>query len=250
MAISLSPTSGTTAGGTAVTVTGTGGSLATTSSVKFGLANATIVGTPTATTVNVTSPAGSGVAPVTVTTNGGTSAPTNYFYVPQPIKTSISPGSGPAAGGTSVTITGQNLSGATAVNFGGNAGTVTASTAGSITVTSPAGTGTVSVTVTTPGGVVDGVFFTYCATPTVTAPTTAAPATGPEEGGNAIAITGTDLVGTTAITVDGVPAPFVVISATEVDTIVPAGTGTVDIGVTTCGGNVTVTGGYDYIGAP
>ncbi|MGH4023284.1 MAG: IPT/TIG domain-containing protein [Pseudonocardiaceae bacterium] len=250
MAISLSPTSGTTAGGTAVTITGTGGSLVTTSSVKFGLANATIVGTPTATTVNVTSPAGSGVTPVTVTTAGGTSAPANYFYLPQPIKTGISPSSGPAAGGTTVTITGQNLSGATAVNFGATAGTITASTAGSVTVTSPAGTGTVAVTVTTSGGTVDGAFFTYCAVPTVTAPTTATPATGPEEGGNAIAITGTNLIGTTSVSVDDVPAPFVVISDTEVDTIVPSGTGTVDVEVTTCGGAVTVTGGYDYIAAP
>jgi uncharacterized protein (TIGR03437 family) len=93
-------------------------------------------------------------------------------------------------------------------------------------------------------------YFTYCATPTVTAPTTAAPATGPAEGGNAISITGTDLAGTTSVAIDGVPSPFVVISPTEVDTIVPAGTGTVDIAVTTCGGATTVTGGYVYVTAP
>ena len=49
-----------------------------------------------------------------------------------------------------VTITGTNLSGATAVDFGTNAGTITADSAGSITATSPAGTGTVDVTVTNP----------------------------------------------------------------------------------------------------
>ncbi|MGH3795691.1 MAG: IPT/TIG domain-containing protein [Pseudonocardiaceae bacterium] len=251
MAISLSTSSGPTAGGTAVTITGTGGSLVTTSSVKFGLASATIVGTPTATTVDVTSPAGSGVVPVTVTTAGGSSAPVSWFYVPPPIKTGISPSSGLAAGGDTVTITGQNLSAATAVDFGtGNPGTITASGAGSITVTSPAGTGTVSVSVTTPGGTIDGVYFGYCATPTVTAPTTGTPATGSEAGGNAVSITGTNLTGTTAITFGALAAPFVVISATEVDAIVPAGTGTVDVGVTTCGGTATVTGGYTYIAPP
>ena len=49
-----------------------------------------------------------------------------------------------------MTITGTNLSGATAVDFGANAGTITADSAGSVTATSPAGTGTVDVTVTNP----------------------------------------------------------------------------------------------------
>lgn len=37
----------------------------------------------------------------------------------------VSATSGPAAGGTSVTITGSNLSGATRVSFGSTAGTIT-----------------------------------------------------------------------------------------------------------------------------
>ncbi|HWE67012.1 MAG TPA: IPT/TIG domain-containing protein [Acidimicrobiales bacterium] len=67
--------------------------------------------------------------------------------------TSISPTSGLALLGTAVTIVGTHLSGATAVNFGGSPGTITADSATSITVTTPLlGLGTVSVTVTTPGG--------------------------------------------------------------------------------------------------
>jgi hypothetical protein len=70
-----------------------------------------------------------------------------------PCVTSVSPKSGPAAGGTSVTISGINFTGATAVRFGTAAGTgVVVSSATSITATSPAGTGTVNVTVTTPAG--------------------------------------------------------------------------------------------------
>ena len=42
-----------------------------------------------------------------------------------PAVTGISPVSGPGAGGTVVKITGTNLQGATAVDFGGTAATVT-----------------------------------------------------------------------------------------------------------------------------
>ena len=50
-------------------------------------------------------------------------------------------------------MSGTNLSGATAVHFGATAGTsISVDTATSLTVVSPAGTGTVDVTVTTANG--------------------------------------------------------------------------------------------------
>ena len=59
-----------------------------------------------------------------------------------PTVTSISPSAGPLAGGTSVTITGTNLTGATAVNFGGVAGTgVVVNSATSVTAVAPRGGG-------------------------------------------------------------------------------------------------------------
>ena len=69
-----------------------------------------------------------------------------------PTVTSISPTTGPTAGGTSVTITGTNLTGATSVNFGSEAATeVTVVDATTVTATAPSGTaGGVDVTVTTP----------------------------------------------------------------------------------------------------
>jgi len=71
-----------------------------------------------------------------------------------PSITDISPASGSVVGGTSVTITGTNFVGATAVRFGSsNAPTFYVVSASQITATSPAGsTGMVDLTVTTPTG--------------------------------------------------------------------------------------------------
>ncbi len=67
--------------------------------------------------------------------------------------TKIEPSEGPAGGGTSVTITGSNLSGATAVSFGSTAAaSFSVKSPSTITAVSPSGTGTVNVTVTTAEG--------------------------------------------------------------------------------------------------
>lgn len=73
---------------------------------------------------------------------------------PPPTVTAVSPTGGPVAGGTTVSISGTNFSGATAVKFGvNNATSVTVTSATLITCHSPAGSaGVVDVTVVTPGG--------------------------------------------------------------------------------------------------
>jgi YVTN family beta-propeller protein len=75
--------------------------------------------------------------------------------VPVPAVTGISPTTGPLSGGTTVTITGSNFTGATGVSFGGiPAAGFTVNSDTSITAVSPAAAsaGTVDVTVTTPNG--------------------------------------------------------------------------------------------------
>ncbi|MFF2143667.1 IPT/TIG domain-containing protein, partial [Kitasatospora sp. NPDC058190] len=77
-----------------------------------------------------------------------------------PVLASVSPVSG--AAGSVVTLTGSGFTGATAVRFGAVAVTaylVLSDTR--IAATVPAGSGTVQVTVTTPGGTSNGVAFTY-----------------------------------------------------------------------------------------
>ena len=54
--------------------------------------------------------------------------------------------------GTTVTITGTNLTGVTAVKFNGTTAVFTTSTATSVTATVPSGATTGKITVTTPGG--------------------------------------------------------------------------------------------------
>jgi hypothetical protein len=150
----ITPAGGPQTGGTVVTISGanlTGGS------VSFGATAATSVSCA-ASSCTATSPAGTGTVNVTVTTTGGTSVTSTadqYTYQaappPVPTVTGITPASGPAAGGTGVTISGTNLTGGS-VSFGTTAATGVTCATSSCTATSPAGTGTVNVTVTTTGG--------------------------------------------------------------------------------------------------
>ncbi|MFF7650560.1 IPT/TIG domain-containing protein [Streptomyces sp. NPDC007983] len=114
----LSASSGPLAGGNTITITGTG--LSTASSVSFGGTTAT----PTVTSdssISVTVPAGAAVGSVgvSVTTAGGTNNGLSYTYVGVPTVSGFAPTSGPASGGTAVTITGTNLDTTQSVTFGG-----------------------------------------------------------------------------------------------------------------------------------
>ena len=151
----VSPTSGTTLGGTAFIITGT--NLTGATSVTVGGVAATSVVVVSATSITAQTPAGSvGAKSVAVTTASGTATKASAFkyVVPVPTITSIAPTSGTTLGGTTFTITGTNLTGATRVKVNGVAATnVVVVSATSITAKTPKGTaGAKSVTVTTAGG--------------------------------------------------------------------------------------------------
>ena len=247
--IGISPTSGPSAGGTSVTITGN--NLAGATAVKFGGVPGTITASGP-TTIVATSPPGTGTVDVSVTTPAGTSAVTpadRFTYIPPaPTISGFTPTSGPAAGGTSVTITGTNLSGATSVTFGTTAAVITANTAGSITVTSPPGTGLVTLTVTTPGGTVTSTAkFTY--TPPAPTVTSLSPNGGPIAGNATVIITGTNFTGATAVKFGASNATsFNVNSATQITAVTPAGSpGAVDVTVTTPAGTSAVNPADQYI---
>lgn len=166
----VSPNTGTTVGGTSVTLTGT--FLTGATSVTFGGTAATSFNVVNGSTITCTTPAGAaGTASVQVTTPGGTNgANTLFTYVapPPPTLTSVSPAAGATAGGISVTLTGTNFTGASTVTFGGNAATDLIVVNGTtITCTTPASlAGPSSVLVTTPGGTnAANTLFTYAALP-------------------------------------------------------------------------------------
>jgi IPT/TIG domain len=152
----VSPNRGPTSGTTSVKITGTHLSGAT--AVQFGSSPATSFEIKSESEIIAVSPAGSAsVVDVTVTTPGGTSeiVPEDQFsYIAPPIITEVSPKEGPTAGTTTVKITGTNLSGATAVQFGSSPATsFEIKSKSEITAVSPAGSaGVVDVTVTTAGG--------------------------------------------------------------------------------------------------
>ena len=135
----VSPSSGSTAGGTAVTISGT--NFATGAGVTFGATAATNVVVVSSTTITATTPAGSaGAVTVTVTNPGSLSGSlaSGYTYVVTPTVTSVSPNNGPPAGGTSVTITGTNFAAEATVTFGSAAATnVVVMSATQITATTP-----------------------------------------------------------------------------------------------------------------
>ena len=150
---SVSPNSGTTAGGTAVTITGT--NYAAGATVKFGATAATNVVVVSSTSITATTPAGTaGAVTVTVTVGGQSgSLASGFTYVVAPTVSSVSPSSGPVAGGTAVTITGTNYAAGATVKFGATAATNVVVVSGtSITATTPAGSGAVTVTVTNSNG--------------------------------------------------------------------------------------------------
>ena len=77
----------------------------------------------------------------------------SVFRTASPTVTAVTPDVGPAKGGNSVTISGTNFAGVSAVKFGSaNARSFTVSSESSITATPPAGSGTVDVTVATAAG--------------------------------------------------------------------------------------------------
>ncbi|MEV0037948.1 IPT/TIG domain-containing protein [Streptomyces sp. NPDC050804] len=162
---SLSPTSGSTAGGETVTINGTGLSSAT--SVAFG-ANTAVPTVVSDGQITVLAPAGvAGSVGVSVTTAGGTNNGLSYTYVAAPTVTTVTPDEGPTAGGTPVTVAGTGLTTTSGVTFDGTPApfTVISDTAVSA-VTPPGAAGSVDVVVSNDAGsatAVDG--FTYVAGP-------------------------------------------------------------------------------------
>ncbi|WP_322797105.1 Calx-beta domain-containing protein [Tepidiforma sp.] len=168
-----------------------------------------------------------------------------------PVITAVNPAAGPTTGGQTVTITGQNFTGATSVTFGGvpcTSLTVVSST--QITCVTPANpAGTVEVIVTTPNGsnTTTGTAndYTYTTGPTVLSLN---PSTGACNGTTIVTITGTNFTSSGMTVVFGtVQATFAYVSSTQITAVAPVqGAGVVDVRVTTPGGTSPNTAADDF----
>jgi hypothetical protein len=181
----IAPAVGPAAGGTNVTITGTGFTAAT--EVDFGTTADAGFTVNSDTSITAQSPlSASGSIDLTVISAGGTSATSAadaFTFVGAPTITGLSPDVGPVTGGNTVTITGTNLSGATTVVFGENPVGFAVIDDTSIAAFVPAGEApdTVSVTVTTIGGTSPNspaARYTYAPVPTAPAVVTATPGNG------------------------------------------------------------------------
>jgi hypothetical protein len=245
----LNPASGPTQGGNTVIITGT--NLTGATAVKFGTKAASSFSVTSNTQITAVAPSGSGTVDVTVTAPGGTTATSTaskYSYG-VPTVTGLTPTTGPAVGGTSVTITGTGFTGVSAVKFGAkNATSFVVNSPTSITAVAPAAVvGTVDVTVATAAGTSPtGSTSKYAYTgPVITLLT---PASGPTTGGNTVVITGTGFTNATLVTFGAKSATFIVDSSTKIRAIAPSsGTnGVVDVAVTTSSGTSATSDATKY----
>lgn len=261
---SILPSTGSTAGGTVVTINGTGFSNPT---VKFGGVAATNVTSGTS-SITATTPAhAAGPVDVVVTNsdNQSVTVPNGFTYgIPNPTVSTVSPNNGPTSGGTPVTITGTNFQSGATVKFGVLAATdVTVVNATTITARTPLGPATqqlaVNVSVTNPDGTTGSGTnaFTYAVPPlTVVSvtPNIALPNGAAGAGPVTVTIFGSGFTTALAssVTVGGVPATNVqVVDAVTLRATVPAlAAGASNVVVTMGGTSATLNNGILWQNAP
>ena len=177
--------SGPLGGGTQLRIIGT--NLSTTSGVTMAGTTSATLQLINATGVTLLSPPSTttGIKSIVVITAGGTASGVSFTYVGLPGITSIDPTAGTTAGGTIVTVFGENLSNPQYVLFGITAATITTSNTAGVTLiaVSPESlsTGIVDIKVSTAGGIgTKRNAYTYLGAMTITSIT---PNRGPTGGG-------------------------------------------------------------------
>ncbi len=251
----VEPASGPAAGGTDVTITGTG---------FLNGANVTIAGAPatgvtwvSSSLMKATTPAGAGGFGDVVVTNPDTQAGSlvgGFYFDPAPTVARIAVASGPTAGGTPVTITGSGFRRGARVTIGDvAAANITWMSSTLMTATTPAGAvGARDVMVTNPDaqtGMLPG-GFTYVAAPTVTS---IAPIIGPLAGGTGVTINGTGFASGATVTIGGAAAAAVTwLNSTSITATTPPGpAGAGDVVVTNPDTQTgSLPGGFMFTAAP
>jgi hypothetical protein len=180
---------------------------------------------------------------------------------PAPTLTAVTPNSGRRSSAVPVTLTGTNLTGATAVTVGGagvtasgitvvDSNTVTAT----FTITATAALTTRTVSITTPGGSVTLNNAFTVAAPTLTA---VSPSSGLRGTTVPVTLTGTGLTGATGVTVSGAGVTASAVTVVDSTTVhatftITAGAGLTarNVTVVTPGGNTNALAGAFTVVAP
>jgi len=253
------PVSGSTLGGTPVTITGTNFIAGSLLNVTIGGVGATNIHRVSDTSITANTPAGIAGSQVVNITNGDGqfNISGRFTYVTPPAFGTISPTYGPIAGGTTITITGSGFIDGTSfdVSIGGNHTAKISVNSTTIIATTPAGIAGSQVVNITNG---DGQFnnsgrFTYMGPMSVSG---ISPAYGPITGGTAVTITGSGFVPGPSlhVTIGRATATNPVRNdATNITAVTSSGTaGAQDVAVTNGDGLTTISkpGAYTYEGPP
>ena len=179
---------------------------------------------------------------VSITAPGGTVSKSGFTYLAAPIVQSFSPIS--AANTQTVTVKGSRFTGATSVKFG----TIKASSFNVVSdsvLTAVVGKGTSgSISITSPGGTTSISGFIFIAAPTITSftPTVAG-------AGTKVTIIGTNFSNASSVSFGGVPASSYTVNASNRITAVVAKGYTGAISVSTTGGTVN-RNGFTFLDEP
>jgi hypothetical protein len=250
---SISPSSGPIAGGTAVTIKGSG--FVTGATVKIG-SKASSVKVRSETEITAVTPSGSaGSDEVVVSDERGTSSDgPRYTFVapPVPAVSSITPAEGSTHGGAAVTIKGSGFVSGATVKIGSKASSVKVHSESEITAVTPSGSaGSDEVIVTDENGVsTGGPRYTFVAPP-VPAVSSITPAEGSTHGGAAVTIKGSGFVSGATVKIGGKASSVSVRSATEITAKTPSYSAGRDEVIVTDENGVS-TGGpkYSYVAPP
>ncbi|WP_196398880.1 IPT/TIG domain-containing protein, partial [Legionella saoudiensis] len=252
----VTPNTGPVAGGTSITISGSG--FTPTTSVTVGGIAATSITINSASSLTATTPAyvsGPLAANVAISNEVGSATLTGGFtyQASSPTLVSITPNQGSIAGGTSVTVVGTNFTPTTTLTLGGVAATnVTVLNATTLTATTPAyvsGSLVKNVVVTNSAGsaTLSGGFTYTAIAPSLTS---LSPTTGPVSGNTVITLSGSGFTPGTTVTVGGIAATNVtVVNASTITASTPAyvsGLLTVDVVVNNGVGSATLAGGFTY----
>ncbi|MHB8466169.1 MAG: C25 family cysteine peptidase [Acidimicrobiales bacterium] len=164
-----------------------------------------------------------------------------------PVVDFITPSRGPGGGGTTVTLTGQNLGLVSDVTVGGAPATFTVTDDRSLTLVTPPGSGIADVVVTNPFGSSAAnheARFTY-----VPVVSSLSPSQGVSTGGTDVTISGAGFGGTTSVMFGTSAATsFQVVDSDHISAVSPPGYGAVNVTVTTAAGANDETRSFSYFG--